>query len=349
MAFSCTKLVDMPITNGPQFETHMVISVFQNNQWEVVDSIVIAAGDNDAFYNAYCEERNGVMVYVGEFSFENNTKKLKFEYYDHSVPYTFSDGLSLLNNQTAYSDFTSAYTGYLEMDSNAIYGQYMSGWQWYVDGIPNNNWIHTISEPGVYDIRLDAEFNGQTVSSLENKVYLGFENPSWGYFNVQELGGGEFEFTSYVQNNGATVEWEIDGNLVSTGTSSTAFLSQGVHKVKMKVTDPEGNTYSREQNVGYNATDYVESFNFVKPVGKDLYNTVIISYESNGVTYSSKHLNQSNSFISIGQENQILETVENLVVQYPVDLQFDMININNLQDPLLKINMSGKIGFLVEK
>lgn len=346
LSFSCTKLIDMPVSNGPVFETQMEISIFQNNQWVVVDSIVIAAGDDDSYYNSYSEERNGVMVYVGEFSFENDTKKLKFEYYDHANPYSMAQGVPLLNNETSFSDFTSAYTGYLSLDSSQLMGA-MTDWQWTVDGTPNNDWIHTISEPGVYDIKLDVEFDGQTVSSLSNQVYLGFENPTWGYFETIDLGSGDFEFVSHVQHADAIIQWEVDGSVVSTGATCLYYLSQGVHKVKMLVSEPGGNNYSREKNIGHNSANYVQSFNFVKPIGKDLYNTLIVSYESDGEVYSSKHANQLNPLINIGEENHLMETAHDLIVQYPVDLNFDMINMDNFQ--LLKVNMTGKVGFLVEK
>lgn len=348
LSFSCTKLVDMPISNGPHFETQMVMTR-DSAGVSITDSIAIAAGDEDTYYNAFNELRNGVKVYVGEFTFENGNKKLKFEYYDHSKSYEFSDGTAFLNSQTTFADFSSAFTGYLNIDSSAIHGQNITGIDWVIDGMHYTQGSQQISEPGIYDVELNVEFGGSYTSSLHNKVYLGFENPVWGYFTTTELGGGEFSFESVVQNNAATIEWIVNDTIVFQQNDLTINLNQGVHKVKMKVTDTEGHEYYRERNVGYYGDHYIETFNFVKLNSKNLHNTLVVSYESDGVVYSSKHLVQQNPLLSIGSESHILESASDIVVNYPVEMEFQMLDPLNPTSSYTTVSLSGKIGFQVEK
>ncbi|MEZ4937589.1 MAG: hypothetical protein R2799_08340 [Crocinitomicaceae bacterium] len=345
LSFACTKLVDMPVTNGPQFETAMIMT--RNN---VTDTIVIAAGDEDTYYNASSEIRNGVRVYVGEFVFEGGTKKLKFEYFDHSRPFEFANGDVLLNENTKYADFSSAYIGYLTFDSSSVVGQNISGIDWYIDGVHYSQGSQQISEPGVYDVELVVGFAGGYSSTLHNKIYLGFENPCWGYFNVNPLGGGEFEFQSIVQNSAATIEWIINDTAIYQQNDFVLSMSNGgIHKVKMHVTDGDGNEYFREKNVSYNGNNYIEAFNFVKLNSKDLHNSLIVSYEEDGVVYSSKHLVQQNPLLNIGDENQILETVSDLVFNYPIEMEFQMLDPTNPNTSFTTVSLTGKIGFQVVK
>ncbi|MCB0477061.1 MAG: hypothetical protein KDC84_02790 [Crocinitomicaceae bacterium] len=344
LSFACTKLVDMPITNGPQFETAMIIT--RNN---VTDTIQIAAGEEDAYYNAYTETRNGVKVFVGEFVFESGTKKLKFEYFDHSKPYEFSDGITFFNNETDFADFSSPFIGYLNFDSSSVVGQNISNIDWFVDGVQYNQATQQITEPGIYDVELVLEFGGTYISKLKNKVYLGFENPCWGYFTSNPLGGGEFEFHSVVQNSTANVEWILNDTEVYQQNDLIVSLGSGVHKVQMHVTDGEGHEYFRERNIGFNGNHYVEAFNFVKLNSKDLHNTLIVSYEEDGVVYSSKHLVQQNPLLNIGTEKHIMETASDIVVNYPIEMEFQMLDPTNPTTSFTTVSLTGKIGFQVEK
>lgn len=348
LASACTKLVDMPITNGPQFETSMVMTR-DSSGVTITDSIKIVAGDDGAVYDSYSEVRNGVKVFVGEFTFEDGTKKLRFEYFDHSKPYDFADGLSLLNTATEFADFSSPFIGVLNVDSSVIHGQNVSAMNWSINGMQSNQGNYQISEPGIYDVELEVEFSGGSSNTIRNTVYLGFENPVWGYFNTTDLGGGEFEFQSVVQNSSATVQWIIDDTLVYQQNDLITSVGQGVHKIKMHVTDAEGHHYSRERNIGYYGNHFVEAFNFIKLNTKDLHNTLIISYENNGTVYSSKHVVQQNPLLSIGAESHILETGSDIVVNYPVEVEFQMLDPQNPTTSFTTVSLNGKIGFQVDK
>lgn len=341
LAFSCTKLVDMPITNGPQFEMHAEIDG---------DSLNLVAGDEDVVYSVSCEEVNGVMVYTGEFEFDNGNKILRFELFDHARPFEDDNSVQLMNDQTSYSNLSSQPAGYLFFDSSAVHGQSVSGAEWLVDGVPQTGNFFLVNEPGIYDVQLNFQFAGGQ-SQLNNKVYLGFDNPTWGYFDVNSLGYGEFEFESHVQNSGATVEWIIDGTNVYQQSTLMTVLDTGVHKVVMHVTDTDGHEYFREKNVGYVADNYVSEFGFLKQNSDDLHNTVIVSYIEYGAdttVYTSKLLNQNNSSLSAGLQERIMETNQDVVLKFPVDMNFQLLNQDDFGD-LKNVSLSGKLGFLVEK
>jgi hypothetical protein len=335
----------MPITNGPQFEMHIDMDG---------DSINIVAGDEDVYYNSYCEERNGVMVFIGEFTFDNGDKKLKFELFDHSNPYNLNQGIALMNDNSAFADYSSAFTGYLFFDSSAVNGQGITNMEWTIDGMVHNDNYHLVNTPGIYDVILNFDFASGASSTLHNKVYLGFENPNWGYFDAVDIGYGEYQFTSQVQNSGSVIEWVIDDTLSFVQNDLLISLDTGIHKVIMKVTDALGHEYSREKNIGFASTDFVSEFGFLKQNSSDLHNSIVITYEKkdgsgNSVVYTTKLLNQNNSTVSTGNEEHILETSEDLVLKYPVQMQFDMINENDFNDFIPSISLEGNIGFLVNK
>lgn len=338
-AFSCTKLVEMPNSNTPQFEMHMDVDG---------DSMDLVAGDGDVYYQTSFEEVNGVVVYSGEFIFDGGNQRLKFELFDHSNSYQYGEGVDLFNDFTGFSKLTSQPVGYLFYDSSAIYGQSVTGIEWLVNGVIYNDNFELFNEPGIYDVLLNLEFDGGQTSSLSHKVYLGFDNPCWGYFDVIDHGYGEFEFQSHIQNSATTIEWVVDGDVQGSQSSLISILDTGVHKVGMRVTDQLGHEYYREKNIGHEAQNYIQEFGFLKQNSLDLHNTMIITYEVDGNVFTSRLLNQDNGFITAGNESEVMEAISNLVLQYPVDMQFKLVNENDFTDTK-SISLTGKLGFLVEK
>lgn len=150
----------------------------------------------------------------------------------------------------------------------------------------------TIYEPGIYSICVDVNYlDGlQENGSVCNQLVLGYTDYGMFSINHNVSGTGMIQANISTTIDIANVNWYVDGNYISSGSSFSGSLGANENNLKAEVTFSNGLVASREIYINtYNQNIFVEDLcHFVLPVNSEILRDfkADLSVKLNGTLYT---------------------------------------------------------------
>ncbi|MES2590047.1 MAG: PKD domain-containing protein [Bacteroidota bacterium] len=275
-----------------------------------VETSIFAGKNNYYMESGFSEDANGLKTYSSQYRIVNcidyceNTLEIKFIDYNFSTPsLTVLDSTFYLGNYNYATNLGTASRYAVAFNQQTI-GPAITAINWqFGDGINliGANPSHTFKRPGKYSNCIDVNFNGGCTSNLCNPINLG----NVGEFCEANLQasvpvGTSINFTGSGSSGQLpyTYLWDFgDGNSSSNEIINHTYANEGAYTVSLTVTDANGLTQTRRQNVRtQNSNDCVARYTpTITPISNpNNFGNVIVEWvDAAGNTYTSKNDNQA--------------------------------------------------------
>ncbi|MFK8038442.1 MAG: hypothetical protein AB8B74_09145 [Crocinitomicaceae bacterium] len=256
------------------------------------DSLNLTVNGTTALMSHGTGSLNGVGTYYTKFENKETNQIIKFSLTEPEIK---SEDIS--NYSTSNKDIK-----FLTHQSNCYNFNYSSPPQ---DSpllmILSNegNWIHnttlTFNEYGIYEVPL--RFKAFSSQTFYHTIEHGFEPNHSADFSLENT-VTDIKFTSFEKNNNHS--WYLDGELIGTAFDGFFTVKTGLHEITHTITDKIGNTVKKSHIFysHYNQLKWILNTNKCYPtMVENNFERAIISYQENGVVYSSEHAEENEDHV----------------------------------------------------
>lgn len=265
------------------------------------ENSLIEAGVHDAFMFTSSENFNNVLRFVGKLG--TSEEYLEIKVFDGMLDVISNNTLENLVNEVNFIHENNHGSVTINKDDfiNASNIEFIN---WKKDGqqFATNNLV--LNEAGIYDICAEFHFLDGEVVTTCNEIIVGFKHSVGGHIN--HFVGLDNILNAWIEEETQTissVQWELDGNIVSINNNLNINVSDDQHVVKATILYANGVTKTRTINIDANEEGkMIEDFSkFENMTSNETFWDfgLEVNYFKNGTLYSSSKAQNGNSTLQI--------------------------------------------------